>query len=204
MRPPPALQIGHRHHFHVTNLQWINRLHEWKFTKMMPDKHFNPDRIEKNSITQATHGVMITSFLRENDAVTSFWRDNAAIFTSYARWGMSLAEQNNVYLHFTVSFTLYLTNKKQAISTSLSKPTDVDLRSYIYFHYLVCATSVLHTFSETAPSHITWHLERHGCWHDRLFGSGSCADWCNSCLCEHLTSDRIYRLLHKNASRIHR
>ena len=53
----------------------------------MPDKHFNPDSIKKKSIAQATHGVMITSFLRQNDAATSFWRDNAAIFTSYVRWG---------------------------------------------------------------------------------------------------------------------
>ena len=79
----------------------------------MPDKHFNPDSIEKKSIAQATHGVMITSFLRQNDAATSFWRDNAAIFTSYVCWGMSPAEQNNVYLHFTVLFTLYLTNEQK-------------------------------------------------------------------------------------------
>ena len=38
----------------------------------MPDKHFNPDSIEKKSIAQATHGVMITSFLRQNDAATSW------------------------------------------------------------------------------------------------------------------------------------
>ena len=120
----------------------------------MPDKHFNPDSIEKKSIAQATHGVMITSFLRQNDVATSFWRDNAAIFTSYVRWGMSPAEQNNVYLHFPVLFTLYLTNKQktQAISTSLSKPKDVDLRSYIYFPFF----GLRHIKS----AHIQWHCSQ--------------------------------------------
>ena len=108
--------------------------------------------------------VMTTSFLRQNDAVTSFWRDNTAIFTSYVRWGMSLAEQN-VYLHFTVSFTLYLTNKEQAISTLLSKPKDVDLRSYIYFPFFglrhINAAHIQWDCSQphTVTSGATWMLK---------------------------------------------
>ena len=37
-----------------------------------------------------------------------------------------------------------------------------------------------------------------------FLGSGSCADLCNSRLGEHLTSHRIYWILHQNTSRIHR
>ena len=43
----------------------------------------------------------------------------------------------------------------------------------IQFFTLICVISPLHTFSDTAPSHITWHLEQHGNWHDPLFGSAS-------------------------------
>ena len=39
------------------------------------------------NVTQRTHGVMITSLLRQHDVSTSLWRNNDVIITSRVRWG---------------------------------------------------------------------------------------------------------------------
>ena len=40
----------------------------------------------RNNYVPRTHDVIITSFLRQNDVVTSFWCDNDVIITSCVRW----------------------------------------------------------------------------------------------------------------------
>ena len=41
---------------------------------------------EKYVYAQLSHGVMITSLLRQNDTVTSFWRYNDVGIKSWVRW----------------------------------------------------------------------------------------------------------------------
>ena len=68
-------------------VQWTY-IHTWELCRPVLGRNWNDDA---NISPQQTHGVTITSVLRQNDVAISFWRNNDFIITRCVRGPISVA-----------------------------------------------------------------------------------------------------------------
>ena len=96
-------------------------------------------------MSQRTHGVTITSLLRQNDVATSFWRKNDVIITPRVRWVVA-----DYYLYISNIILIYCSGsqgrnieqrlKKTIYSYVIWAPWRLELPRFNWFFLTVCSS----------------------------------------------------------------